>query len=169
MAKGLPKSLRNAKQTSSVRHIKINKTVTVSSVSTAAGFGTTIFGDFLEGNISFLGAVAYVQISGSGTDANLAGNFEGDFSIGTAPTTDVTLNGSEVDIIASTALPAATNEIGVRTRAANATPLIFDNTNNSLEINLNVLIDAANIVDDSSVVLTVVGDLFINYIVLGDD
>ena len=169
MAKGLPKSLKQAKRTNSVRHIRINKTMTVSAVSTAVGFGTTVIGDFLEGNISFLGAVAYVQISGSGADANLAGNWEGDFSIGTAPTADVTLNGSEVDIIASTSLPAATNEIGVRTRAVNATPAIFDNTDNSLEINLNVLVDAANIVDDSSVTLTVVGDLFINYVVLGDD
>jgi hypothetical protein len=169
MTKGIPRTLKNVKNANAVRHIKIAKTMTVSAVSAAVGFGTTVIGDFLPGNASFLGAVAYIQISGSGIDPNLTATWEGDFSIGTTPTADVTLSGTDVDIIGSTALPAAVAEIGTRVRATNATPAIFDNTDGSLEINLNVLVDAAHIVDDQTVTLTVRGDLFINYVILGDD
>ena len=96
-------------------------------------------------------------------------DFEGDFSVGTTGTEDVTLDGTDVDILPSTALPAATAEVGVRTRAVNAAQAILDNTDGSLEININALIDAADITDGESVVLTINGEIELCYIVLGDD
>ena len=88
--------------------------------------------------------------------------------IGSAPTADATLSGSEVDIIASTALGAATAGVSPRARGTNATQVILDNTDGSLELNLNLLIDDANISADSQS-LTASGELHIVYSVLGDD
>lgn len=172
MGKGLPRSMARgqaSRQDVVKARYRISGSVTVTSVSTAVGFGTKVIGDFPEGNVLLLGAVAYLKLSGSGSDANLDATWDGDFSIGTAPTADVTLNGAEVDIIASTALGAATAEASPRVRAVNATQAIFDNTDGSLELNLNVLIDAANIGDGQSVVLTADGILELLFAVMLDD
>jgi len=143
--------------------------VTVSAAGAAVGFGTVVAGDIPEGNVLLLGVAGYLKFDGSGSDANLVDDWEGDFSVGSTGITDVTLDGTDVDILPSTALPAATAEVGVRTRAVNATQAILDNTDGSLEININALIDAADITDDESVVLTVNGEIELCYIVLGDD
>jgi len=172
--KGLIRSLTRGgtlvKQNVTRQVIKVEDlTVTVSATGAAVGFGTVVAGDVPEGNILFLGATGYLKFDGSGSDANLTADWEGDFSVGTTPTADVTLDGTDVNILPSTALAAATAEIGVRTRAANATSAVLDNTDGSLEVNINVLIDAADITDDQSVDLTVNGEINLAYIVLGDD
>lgn len=173
MGKGLPRSSARGsaqsqeiiKQVFALR----DETVTVSATGSAIGFGSVVIGDFPEGNILFLGAVSNIKLDGSGSDGNLTDDWEGDYSIGTTPADDATVSGTDVDIIASTALAAATAEVGVTTRSANATQDIFDNTDGSLEINLNVLIDAADITDDESVDLTANGEAYLAFIVLGDD
>ena len=172
MGKGLPRSLaRGAPQRQDIirQVVKIDRTVAVTATGAAVGFGTGVIGDLPEGNILFLGAVCYLQLSGSGSDANLDATWDGDFSVGTAPTADVTLSGAEVDIIGSTALGAATAEVSPRVRAVNATQAMLDNTDGSLELNLNVLIDAANIVDGATVNLTARGTLQLAYVVMLDD
>ena len=172
MGKGLPRSLaRGAPQRQEIirQVVNINHSVAVTATGAAVGFGTSVIGDLPEGNILFLGAVGYLQLSGSGSDANLDATWDGDFSVGTAPTADVTLSGAEVDIIASTALGAATAEVSPRVRAVNATQAMLDNTDGSLELNLNVLIDAANIVDGATVNLTARGTLQLAYVVMLDD
>lgn len=172
MGKGLPRSMsRGAPQRQIIRKhtVKINHSVSVTATGAAVGFGTSVIGDLPEGNVLFLGAIGYVQLSGSGSDANLDATWDGDFSIGTSPTADVTLSGTEVDILASTALGAATAEVSPRVRAANATQSILDNTDGAMELNLNVLVDAANIADGSTVSLTATGILQIAYIVMLDD
>jgi hypothetical protein len=165
MSRGDPARQEIIKQTFVVR----DGTLTVTATGVAIGFGSVVIGDFAEGNILFLGAVGYFQFSGSGADANLVDTWSGDFGIGTTPAGDATITGTDVDIVASTALAAATAEVGVRTRGVNATQAIFDNTDGSLEINLNALIDAADITDNQSVDLTVNGELHIAYTILGDD
>lgn len=172
--KGLDRSLSrgpNPIRQHFTRHlIKVEDlTVTVSATGAAVGFGTVVAGDFPQGNLLFQGAVGYLKFDGSGSDANLTATWEGDFSVGTTATTDVTLDGTDVNLLPSTALAAATAEIGVRTRAVNATAAVFDNTDGSLEININVLIDAADITDDQDVDLTINGEIELVYMVLGDD
>lgn len=171
--KGLPRSMSRGaaqrqeivKQTVVVR----NQVVAVTGVGVAVGFGTGVIGDFPEGNILFLGAVAYFEIKGSGADANLVDTWNGDFSVGTAPTVDVTLSGAEVDLIPSTSTTIAVAEVSPRTRAVNAVQAIFDNTDNSLEVNLNILVDAADITDGATVNLTVNGEVTLAYIIMSDD
>lgn len=143
--------------------------VTVSATGAAIGFGTVVAGDIPEGNVLLLGVAGYLKFDGSGSDANLVDDWEGDFAVGSAPDADGSLAGAEVDMLPSTELAAATSEIGVRTRAVNAVQAMLDNTDNSLEVNINVLIDAADITDDESVILTINGEIELCYIVLGDD
>jgi hypothetical protein len=174
--KGLPRSMaRGAAQRQEIIKQTINMNavaVSVTSVSTAVGFGTVAVGGFPEGNILFLGAVAYLSLAGPGGSANLVDTWNGDFAFGTAPTADVTLSGAEVDLIPSTSTTVAVAEVSPTTRASHAAAVagtVYDNTDGSLEINLNVLVDAADISDDVTVAMTATGVLHLAYIVLGDD
>jgi len=65
-------------------------------------------------------------------------------------------------------LGAATARVSPVVRATGVTAAIFDNTDGSLEINLNLIIDDATISADD-VEFTASGVLEIVYCVLGDD
>ena len=171
MGKGFPYSMSRAggadvpvkKTTLALRALAVS----VTSVSTGVGWGTVVFGDFPQGNILILGTVVNLQFTATGTNATTT--WDGDFSIGTTPTADATLSSTDANIIASTALGAATARVSPVVRGALGTAFMVDNTDGSLELNLNVLIDAANITDDTTVPVTVTGEVYIAYIVLGDD
>jgi hypothetical protein len=123
-------------------------------------------GDLPKGNILFLGAVAYLQFFTA--SANVIATYDGDYSIGSAPTADATLSGSEIDIVSSTALGAATAKLSPLVRGVNATQIMLDNTDNSLELNLNLLIDDASVSADANV-FTVNGTVTLSYVVMLDD
>lgn len=168
--KGLPRSLsRGVSQLSIVRQaIPVTAKAISLAGTTGVGFGSVVIGDLPEGNILFLGAVSYMKFTTA--DADVQATFDGDYSIGSAPTADVTLSGSEVDIIQSTALGAATAGVSPVARGTNAAAIcgtVLDNTDGSLELNLNLLIDDANISGTGD--FTVTGALELVYVVLGDD
>ncbi len=178
--KGLPRSLSRgaplAAGGGAVRKLNISLdglSVSVSSTGAAIGFGSAVVRGLPEGNIQILGAVlSNFSLAGSGADANLGDTWDGDFGIGTTPADDATITAGDVDLLPSTALGAATAEVSpTLTRTVGVTPTMIpiDNTDASLEMNLNVLIDAADIVDDQTVVLTASGLLSISYMVIGDD
>lgn len=174
MAKGLPRSLSRGAGSSAgvVRKHTItvrDKTLTVDGAS-GVGYGSVVIGDFPQGNVSIKAAVAYMQFTGP-TSASLDDDWAGDYGIGSTPPSDATLSAADEDIIAETAIAAATAEASPRTRAVIATAnagQILDNTDGSLEINLSLLVDDANIGADG-LDFTVNGELFIEYSVLGDD
>lgn len=170
MSKGLPRSLSRASGTAAAQRTSVitvrDKVLTVDG-ATGVGFGSVVIGDFKEGNILFLGAVANMQFTGP-TDAGLVDTWAGDFGVGTTPAGDATITGTDVDLIASTAIAAATAEASPVTRGELAGVAILDNTDGSLEMNLNLLIDDANISADD-IDITVNGELYIMYAVLGDD
>ena len=171
MSKGLPRSLKHANksQASIVKLVlPINAAISSVTVSTAKGFGSVIIGDFAEGNILILGVVADLTFTGP-TSADLSDTFDGDYSIGTTPISDVTISAGDEDLITGAALGAATAEVSPLQHDSLAPGAIFDNTDGSLEINLNLLIDAADQVDDKTVIITATGMLYVSYIVLGDD
>lgn len=174
MTKGLPRSLsRGPKATQELIKERLafsDKTITVSATGAAAGFGSVVVGDFPEGNILFLGAIAYVSFAGSGSDANLTATWSGDYSMATAPLADAAIDSdAERNIIYTTGVGAATAEVIGLTRGERTGPFMFDNTDGSLEINLNLTIDAADITDDQSVDITAAGSVILCYTVLGDD
>jgi hypothetical protein len=172
MGKGLPRSMARAsgaiapiqKQTIVLDALAI----AVANGSGAPGFGTTVIGDFPEGNILFLGIVSNVQFSSA--DAEILATFDGDYSIGTTPASDGTLTDGDVDLIPSTPLGAATDGVSPALRTAHAvavTGTVYDNTDGSLELNLNLLIDDAS--QTAAVDVTATGTVVLAYIVLGDD
>lgn len=169
--KGLPYSLRRTKaQTPGLKKLRIKLLNTAIAVADGApGFGTVVVGDFPQGNIVHFGTVANLQFSSS--DADLTTTFEGDVAFGTAADADGTLAGAEVDLLASTSMgAAATAKVSPLTRMASAAALagtIYDNTDGSLEINMNVLIDDGSI--SGAVALVANGWIEILYAVMGDD
>lgn len=166
LARGRPQKAQIIKQ-----RIPIDASLSFTGVNATVIRQQAVIGDFPEGNILFLGAVAYLTFTGP-TSANLTNDFEGDFAIGTAPNADTTLSNAEVDLIPSTAIPAATAEVSGPVRAAHAVAVagaVYDNTDGSLEINLNVLLDADEVTATQTVAIRATGSLDIAYIVLGDD
>lgn len=172
MTKGLPRSLSRgpALQDEITKlTIPVNATVTVSATGAAVGFGSAVLRGLPEGNILLLGIVANLAFAGSGADANLTDTWSGNFGIGTTPADDATITAADVDILDSQAIGPATAEAIARARFAEAAQGILDNTDGSGEMNLNLLIAAADITDDTSVDITVTGELHVAYITLGDD
>jgi hypothetical protein len=174
MTKGLPRSLSRGplqlqpivKQTIVVRDLALSVTAT----ATAIGFGSAVLSGLPEGNILLLGAVSYLQFSGPGTSSDLTDTFAADYGIGTTPADDATITATDVDIIQSTAISPSNDEISALTKGTHATSgVLLDNTDGSLEINLTLLVDAADIVDDATVAFLVDGHITIAYIVLGDE
>lgn len=143
-----------------------NKTINVADG--APGFGTMVVAGLPQGNILFLGAVAYLQFSTADTD--VIATFDGDFSLGTAPTADNALAGAEADLVPSTPLGAATSKKSPYVRGVSATAssgTVFDNTDGSLEVNLNLLVDDASI--SGAAPFTVDGVVRLAILVMGDD
>lgn len=149
--------------------------VTVTATGAAVGFGSAVLAALPQGNLVFKGAVAYLRFQTEDTD--LTATFNGDYSIGTTADANGALATTEIDIIASTAIGPAVARVtpAARGLTANASGVltnnvtIFDNTDGSLELNLNVLIDAADITDDTGATLTVDGVIYLDLSVLGDD
>lgn len=170
MVKGLERSLSRG---DALRQevIRINEAVNIDSfviTDGAPGFGTAVLRGLPQGNLLLLGLVAYLVFTKG--DADIIDAFDGDASIGMTPTADGTIDGTEVNIVASTAIgPAVAGVSPVQRMASSATEnsAIFDNTDGSLELNLNVIIDDASIGADSS--MTVAGSVHAAFIVLGDD
>lgn len=176
MTKGLPRSLARA---SALRDEFIKTTIPISGsmditgVDAAVDAGTFVIAGLPQGNILFLGAVANVIVA-AGADAHVIDDWNGDFGIGTIPNADVDLaDAGDDDIIPSTALVADTGtKDTLKTRAASTTTehgLIIDNTDGSLELNFNLLIDDNVITDTEDGTFTVTGELYIAYTMLGDD
>ncbi len=173
MTKGL---LRSQGRAPSLQAKILKQTISVNALAisvagtSGVGFGSAVAGDFPEGNILLLGCVANMQFSGSGADASLVDTWEGDFALGTTPAGDGTLSGADIDIVGSTALAAATAEVSPKTRGVGVTATnaaILDNTDGSLEINMSLLVDDADI--SGTVAMTATGEIYLSYVMLGDD
>lgn len=168
MSKGLRRSLKNARlrgNDTGAQSIPVDVNITVADGS--PGSGTAVIRGLPKGNLLMQGAVAYLTftyVSGAGMTAD----FAGDFAIGSNAVADGALSGTnEQNIIEST--PMAD---GVKARATMSTtlvgaPVLLDNTDGSLELNLNILIDDGNI--DGAAVVRAVGDLHVAMVTLGDD
>tara|TARA_R110000822_G_scaffold120633_1_gene254117 strand:- start:12037 stop:12495 length:459 start_codon:yes stop_codon:yes gene_type:complete len=136
--------------------------------ATGVGFGSLVAGQLPEGNILLQGGVAYLSFAGSGADAGLVDTWAGDFGVGSTPAGDGTLTAGDVDMIDSTALAAATAEVSPRTRGTGNTQVILDNTAGTLEVNVSLLVDDADVSADTIPIL-VNGEIEILYTQVLDD
>lgn len=171
--KGLARSIGRGDQFQApiVKETYVLRNVPIAVVgATGIGFAGVLVGGLPQGNVLLLGGVSYLQISSPSADVDVIATWTGAYSIGTAITADATLAGSEVDIIPQTTIAAATGRTSPNTRgiSAGATAgVILDNTDTTLGLNVNLLIDDASISGTADMVIN--GIIQLAYIVLGDD
>lgn len=145
--------------------IEVDASLTVTGAS-GNGFASTVLRGMPTGNIYLLGASAALSFAGSGSDADLSDTWNGDFAVGFAPHAVSTAFGTDAqNIIASTAIGPASSEVIALADFSNDTPVIRNNFSGDAEVNLNLLIDDADIAGDDSVV-TVTGFVHIMYSML---
>ena len=172
MGKGLPRSLPGNLDQAQIVTKRIGldgKSINMTGAS-GVGWGTIPIEGLPEGNILFLGMAVNISFAGSGSEANLGDTWNGDFSLGTTPVDDGTASGGDVDLVASQAIGPASGEAVALTRAVSTQTehaLILDNTGGALEVNLNLLIDDADISGDN-IAINLGGFVSFSYIVLGD-
>jgi len=152
--------------------IPISGSMDITGVAATVDAGTFVLSDLPQGNILLLGAVANVIVSA--VDADVLIDWLGDYGIGTIPNADVDLGDAGDDnIIASTTCDADTGlKVSLSTRGASTQTehsIILDNTDGSLELNFNLLVDDNFITDAAVGTFTVTGNLFLCYAILGDD
>ena len=147
----------------------VNKTISVvNGASPSSGYGSAEAFRLPEGNILIHGAVGYITLTTS--DADITATFDGDISIGTGSTSDGTLSNAEVNLVASTALGAATAKVSPNVRlvtSTSTTGVIHDNTAADVVFYFNLLIDDAAI--SGAADFTANGYVEVLYTVLGDD
>lgn len=172
--KGLARSLGRARGAGNGqrRVLGINfrpaRTLAIVDPGAAVAFASLVVGDFPEGNILYEAAVGNLKFTRG--DTGIITTFAGNVSLGTTATADATLTGTDADMIATTALVTGVAGVSAANRivsTAALTNVIFDNTDGSLEVNLNVTIADASITATSSLIIE--GFLKVLYTVMLDD
>jgi hypothetical protein len=131
------------------------RTISVLGVTTAIGFGALPLDDFPAKRLNIHGIRA--NLGFQRLDTNVIATWSGDWSLGSTPTADLTLAGTEVDLIPSTAIgPAVSGNIPGVDVLVN-TPILNRAWTAGEEINLNLIVDAADIVDGSTAAIKVTG------------
>jgi hypothetical protein len=134
--------------------------------TTGVSFGGVKLYDFPVGRIAVIGATANLSLNWAASDIADAGS--GDFALGSTITEDATLDGTDVDMLPSTAMldPFVT---GVGTaKGALAASAQFDGTTEAVDANLNIIVDDADVADASSNIILVSGTVTITWANLGD-
>lgn len=168
MGKGLERSLGRGPEARArivTKRYQINTSMTVDG-ATGAGDGQLQIGDLAEGNLLLLGARSSLTFTGP-TSGDLDDNWQGDYAIGSTADSGDNLTGMDANVIASTALAAATAEASPMTEAENTTTAFIDNTAGATGLFINLLVDDGNIGADG-LTFTVVGEVHVAYIVMGD-
>jgi hypothetical protein len=152
--------------------LTLDQTVVTVANTTGASFGGTKLYTFPEGRILILGVAADLSIDWSAAldeetpIISLTGS--GDLSIGTTITDDATLDGTDVDLLPSTAmLDPFVDGVGSASGALAASAQ-FDGTTTPVELNLNMIIDDADVEDATTADVLVSGTVTVTWVNLGD-
>ena len=124
MTKGVSRSQRRpvngGRRQAILRQRFLFNNLTLSVVDGAPGYGSVVGFRLPEGNILLHGAGGYLTLTTS--DADITATFDGDISIGTGSTSDGTLSGAEINLVASTPLGAATAKVSPSVRLTLSRP-----------------------------------------------
>ncbi len=171
MAKGLQRSLSRAprgKRDIVKEFIDMTGDLITITGATGIGWGSVALGSFPEGFILLLGAqVTDLVLTGNGTDHTAT--FDGDVGFGTTPADDGTITAADVNVIASTALGAATANVSPNLDIGNAVQAIIDNSADDQDLYANLLIDDAAVSGDGGIFTVTTGGLWVVYTMIGDD
>ena len=149
-----------------------NATLNVAAAGAGVGFGTLVVGGLPPQYLLYAGGVAVIGFSTADTD--LTATFAGQYSVGTTADANGTLATTEINLIDATDILAAARvvpgTIGHHPNSSGASSLqLLDNSDGSLEVNLNVTVDAGDIGDASDADLTVNGYIDLIFCCIGDD
>lgn len=135
--------------------------------TTGASFGGVKLYDFPEGRLLIKGVTFSLGFVWTGEDIAATGS--GDYSLGTTITADATLNGTDVDLGPSTAMvDPFVGGVGTPTSGALAASAQFDGTGTAKDLNLNIIIDDADVSDGASDVVLASGTITVSWENLGD-
>lgn len=145
--------------------------ITVISVTTGNGVGGSKIYDFPEGQLNVLGTVSDLSLviaagdQADFTDATPAG----DIGVGTlAPANADALGTDATDDNFSTAVALTMAAYSSSSQLVSEAALIHDGTSTAIDMLVNILIDAADIDDDTTSTVYVSGTVLIHWMNLGD-
>src|SRR3982751_1545972 len=170
--KGMPRSMsRGNPSQSPITRIRIPvqaRQFNMTDPGAAVGWGTFPAGGLPEGNVIILGVMAYLKFTS--VSGGLTATFTPTVALGTAATAASALTGAEVNLAAATALSAAVGgatPVGRVANTATESGLTVDNTDRTLNVNVNVTVPDAAI--SAAAVMQADGFVDVVCIVLGDD
>lgn len=135
-------------------------------VANDSGWGTIKLYDFPAGRIDILGVTADLSFDVSASE-NVADAGSGDVALGTTQTADVTLAGTDVDLLPSTAMTDPFVAGAGAATGALAASAQLDGTGTAKDLNLNIAFDAGDVTTDDGEVL-VSGTVTVHWVNLGD-
>lgn len=142
----------------------VNTPVTVGN-TTGASFGSQKVYDFPIGRLLLVGG--RVNLSLDWSDSDIVATGSGDASLGTTATADATLNSTEVDLMASTAMLDPFVD-GVGSLIGNLVKTTeFDGTSSAKDMILNMIIDDADVEDAASATVYVTGTIEFLWAIVG--
>lgn len=144
-----------------------NVSLPITDPGTGDGFGNLAVYTFPEGVIQFLGAS--VNLSVSESSADIADNWGGNFSLGTAGITATgSLTGALANLLPSTTIPAATGGASTAKGASTSTqaPQLLSGASTPVAVFLNMLVGDSSISGNAPVTLN--GKVVLVWSYLGD-
>ena len=148
-------------------------TLTLNNVPQAVVNGTEYQGtkiyDFPQGRILVMGVTATLQQKTTSAIASTLNSGTGAISLGTATASNVSLTGTMVDLLPSTAFTSSTviNVAGTAVSAALAASAQFDGTTTAKDVYLNTAYATTTDVD-ADATQTISGTVVITWVQLGD-
>lgn len=173
MSKGLIRSLGRAaplaapavqRVTYPVRSLALTVT---GGATTNLGLGSAVIGALPEGNVLLLGSVSYMQFTTA--SANAIATWAGFYSVGHSINAAQDLTLTDASMIGKATIAAAVAKASAVTRGTGLTAVILDNTDKTLNLNLNMLTADNSVTDSLTAPFVVNGYIQLAYIVLGDD
>ena len=157
----------------------LNFTITPAAAGAGVGFHNITFGAMPEGNVLLLSSGGYFNFSSS--SANLTATWGGNFGVGSVATAAGALTGTEVNIVASSAIANSVAKVSNGNRglfagsnaAASAftasPPVLINNVAKGVNLIFNIAVNAADITDATSAPVLVTGYLDLVVMILGDN
>lgn len=153
----LRKAVRDGLVTGKYRVEIPNRDILVSAAGAAIGFGALPLDDFPAGKRIVFHGIRF-SLGFQRMDTNLIATWSGDWSLGTQPNTDTDLaDATDFDLIAAQAIgPANASGLIAAVETVVAGPAARTWASNE-EINLNMIVDAADITDGATARIRVSG------------
>ena len=134
--------------------------------TTGASFGNVALMTFPKGLIHVVGVSVHNFLfdytDDDGNVTPLAGTMGGDFSLGSTGTSDATLNGTDVNILASTSYDPFSTAVSANS-GINA---MLDGTSTAITCYINAIVDDGDVADGASDVVEISGTFYFKWYVV---